>query len=262
MVHLPSSIKVVIMRIATGVMHDSAERSPLPKFDLRISQAIVSDIDEWINEEVMNATSSTARILWVNGPTASDKTALAQLIAEICQQNGQLGASFFFPRKLEEQELTVTVARKLVLTLAYQLAISLPEVGQIINELIAADPSVLDKSADIQMQRLIVAPMGSIQKIMAVVIDGLDTCRDVVAQQQIITILAAAANGISSIRFIVTSKDTAWMRVGLMNSSLHQKIFEMRTDLSLPKNKNRLKDLLPGAYTKALNKIWRRNYSP
>lgn len=241
-------------------MHDSAERCPLPKLHPKTNLPIISDIVEWINEAVINTGGSTSRILWVNGPTISGKTALAQSIAEICQRNGQLGASFFFPRNVEAQGSTV--ANKLVLTLAYQLAISLPEVGQTIGELVAGDPSILDKSLDIQLQRLIVTPMSSSQRVTVVVIDGLDACEDAVVQHQIMGFLTTGANEISSIRFIVTSRNTAWMREVFTSSILHQKAYEIRTNTVLPKSRRVMGGLLPEGFTRALTSLWRSNSIP
>ncbi|PPQ79124.1 hypothetical protein CVT25_002857 [Psilocybe cyanescens] len=217
----------------------------------------MSDIVEWINKPIDDSNAS--RVLWVNGPAGTGKTALAQSVAEICQRNGQLGASFFFPRTTGAQGSKM--ASKLVLTLAYQLAVSLPEVGQTIGELVAGNLSILDKSLEIQLQQLIVGPMSSAEKVMVVVIDGLDVCEEVIVQRQVMSLLAAGADDIPSLRFIVTSRNTAWMREGFASDSLHQKAYEICTDRTLPERKD-MGVLLREGFTRVLTTLWRSNSIP
>ena len=68
--------------------------------------------------------SETSRpILWLYGPAGAGKSAIAQTIAEKCDETGHLSASFFFSRTSPGRD----DMNHLIPTLAYQLALLFPE---------------------------------------------------------------------------------------------------------------------------------------
>jgi hypothetical protein len=134
---------------------------------------MVRDIISWIEDP-----SRTSRILWFNGPAGTGKTAIAQTLCKLCTAEQWLAASFFFSRL----SLSRTDAARLFPTIAYQLAIAVPSVGKIIDEVVANDPSIVNKNLEIQLQELIVKPLkrgsGLPTRPTVIIIDGLDECND------------------------------------------------------------------------------------
>jgi RecA/RadA recombinase len=77
-------------------------------------------------------------ILWMYGPAGSGKTAIAQSIAEACQQQGRLAASFFFGRTAHGRNDTT----RFIATIAYQLSRFMPETCDCIMSAIEQNPAV------------------------------------------------------------------------------------------------------------------------
>ena len=77
-----------------------------------------------------------AFIVWVYGPAGSGKSAIAQTIAEMCEQEMILLASFFFSRN----DPSRSTANPLITTIAYQITLNLPNVRNAVLEAIEHDP--------------------------------------------------------------------------------------------------------------------------
>jgi len=89
--------------------------------------------------------------MWVYGPAGSGKSAIAQSIAEMCEEEMILLASFFFSRV----DPSLNNVRPLIATIAYQITLNLPGVRDAINGAIESDPSIFSKSLAIQLKHLI-----------------------------------------------------------------------------------------------------------
>jgi cytidylate kinase len=63
-------------------------------------------------------------IFWLSGPAGTGKSTIAHDIAKTCDSGNVLGASFFFARATLHRDNTA----KFILSLAYQLAESVPSV--------------------------------------------------------------------------------------------------------------------------------------
>lgn len=165
-----------------GAIHDAGERYPPPKCHPRTRIDILQDITGWIGDD-----NRRAKTLWLRGPAGAGKSAIAQTISEQCQDSGTLAASFFFSRTSSGRDN----AHHLVTTLAYQIALSFPEARHLIEEVITSDPSILSKSFNLQISKLIIEPLlrsriPSHSPSKLIVIDGLDECRDEFMQREII----------------------------------------------------------------------------
>lgn len=137
-------------------------------------------------------------ILWLYGPAGGGKSAIAQTIAEVCADLGLLLASFFFFRSspLQNNE------KRLIASIAYQLALSIPETRPIIGYAVYLDPSIFDKSMEIQIETLIIVPLEQARSTVApsitnkwprlILIDGLDECNGGSIQRSIINALSTA----------------------------------------------------------------------
>ena len=136
-------------------------------------------------------------IMWMYGPAGAGKSAIAQTIAEMCDEEMLLLASFFFSRN----DPSRNTVKPLIATIAYQITLNLPDVRDAILGAIERDPLIFSKSLAVQVKDLIVAPLqrfaeaGFFNKSTSrrlVIIDGLDECSDHKVQQNIVDVLANA----------------------------------------------------------------------
>jgi thymidylate kinase len=134
-------------------------------------------------------------IIWVYGPTGAGKSAIAQTIAEMCEREMILLASFFFSRN----DLSRSNANSLIATLAYQITLNFPDIREAILSAIEHDPLIFSKSFAVQVETLIVAPLQPLAEAgffndpsarRLVIIDRLDECSDPKVQQNILEVLA------------------------------------------------------------------------
>jgi hypothetical protein len=155
--------------------------------------AILTKIMKWIKWE----EDLKAFIMWVYGSAGFGKSAIAQTIAEICQEENILLASFFFSRS----DPSRNTAKSLIATIAYQITVTLPDVRDAILSAIKRDPSIFYKSLTHQVKSLIVAPLQKLAEAnflneptspFLVVIDGIDECLDLEVQRYFVEVLANA----------------------------------------------------------------------
>ena len=138
-----------------------------------------------------------AFIMWVYGPAGAGKSAIAQTIAEMCEEKMILLASFFFSRNDPSRSNVNT----LIATIAYQITLNLPKVRDAIIGAIERDPLIFSKSLAVQFKSLIVAPLQPLAETgfftqptsrRLVIIDGLDECSDPKVQRNILEVLGCA----------------------------------------------------------------------
>jgi len=138
-----------------------------------------------------------AFIMWVYGPAGAGKSAIAQTIAEMCEDKMILLASFFFSRN----DPSCSTVKPLIATIAYQIMFNLPEVRDAILGAITHDPLIFSKSLEIQVKSLIVGPLQPLAQggffnnptsRRLVIINGLDECSNPKVQQNILEVLANA----------------------------------------------------------------------
>ena len=138
-----------------------------------------------------------AFIMWVYGPAGAGKSAIAQTIAEMCEREMILLASFFFSRN----DPSRSNVNALVATIAYQITLNLPDAREAILGAIERDPLIFSKSLAIQVKSLIVGPLQPLGEAgyfndptsrRLVIIDGLDECSEPKVQQNIVEVIANA----------------------------------------------------------------------
>ena len=138
-----------------------------------------------------------AFIMWVYGPAGSGKSAIAQTIAEMCEEEMILLASFFFSRS----DPSRSDVNPLISTIAYQITLNLPQVQDAILGAIERDPLIFSKSLAVQFKSLILAPLQPLAEAgffsrptsrRLVILDGLDECSDSKIQKNIVEVLANA----------------------------------------------------------------------
>ena len=134
-------------------------------------------------------------IMWVYGPAGAGKSTIAQTIAEMCEEEMLLLASFFFSRN----DPSRSTVKPLVATIAYQITLNLPQTRDIILGAIERDPLIFTKSLAVQVKSLIMRPLQALAESGSfndstsrhlIIIDGLDECFDPKVQQHIVEVLA------------------------------------------------------------------------
>ncbi|KAJ2916751.1 hypothetical protein MD484_g3639, partial [Candolleomyces efflorescens] len=164
---------------ATGAMHDSDERFPPPMCHPETRQAVVARIIAWYGY----LTAPQKRIMWVHAPAGYGKTAVAGTISKILEEQGgldfcPLGATFFFWRTSAERNSPACF----VVTIAYQLAMSIPELKPHIENAVKQNPMILRKALETQLVKLIVEPFKALGQHLEempnrlIIVDGLDEC--------------------------------------------------------------------------------------
>ena len=122
-----------------------------------------------------------AVILWFYGPAGAGKSAIAHNIAERCELEKLLLASFFFSRFDPPR----SNSKSLISTISYQIAINIPGTREKVIAAINRDPLILSRSLEAQVAALIVEPLREPLKAgyfnlptarRLIIIDGLDEC--------------------------------------------------------------------------------------
>ncbi|KAF8817200.1 hypothetical protein BYT27DRAFT_6949245 [Phlegmacium glaucopus] len=200
---------LLINSIASGAFHNSAERYDPPKCHPSTRVAVLQHIMTWIND-----LQKLCFFMWLYGPAGTGKSAIAQSIAELCHKSNLLAASFFFSR--------TAVGRndesRLILTLVYQLCLSMPAIRKYVEDTIEQDPLVLSRSLEAQISSLMVDPlrrallndkdaMSLHSGPKLIIIDGLDECGTAKVQRYVLSVLAVAVQEIPlPISFLVASR--------------------------------------------------------
>jgi len=176
-------------------------------------EAIIQEILDWVKK----ATCSSS-ILWIRGPAGHGKTALEFTIAEMCEREGLLIASFFFSNRIA----SCSDGSLLFPTLAALLIQAFPSTKRDINKAICNDPHIFDKALETQMRALILEPLKHLATIprfldavmfrwalypTLIVIDGLDECASLEVQDEIIGCLGDLVQQLRlPLRFLIASR--------------------------------------------------------
>ncbi|KIL59881.1 hypothetical protein M378DRAFT_966347 [Amanita muscaria Koide BX008] len=172
----------------------------------RIPMAGTMRFQGWIDD-----ITSPERIFWLNGSSGSGKSAIARTIAD---SNGKdkVVAAFFFCRSDPERNN----GNRLFITLAWQLALSIPFLKSHIIQSLNRDPGLPWKSVETQFKELIAQPFQEIvidaaskERLpsLVVIIDGIDECSDEKLQRRILGIIGDAASNVHvPLRFLISSR--------------------------------------------------------
>ncbi|KAJ7806263.1 hypothetical protein B0H13DRAFT_1669894, partial [Mycena leptocephala] len=201
--------------------HDAEDRFPQPRCHPETRKKMLDVLWNWTcgiepptalifedDESEDDSSPSNKRsspIVWLYGPAGAGKSAIAQSLCQKLEQEGHLGASFFFKRDHPSRGN----AKRLIATITYQLALRLPDFNRHISQSMESDPSLVDKSLSIQLQKLIVEPcqQSTSAHPLVVVIDGLDECEDENNQQEILhSIGHAVSEHQLGLQFLVASR--------------------------------------------------------
>ncbi|KAJ7511433.1 hypothetical protein B0H11DRAFT_871593 [Mycena galericulata] len=239
-------LHILYRAAANDAFHDSAERFPQPRCHPETRTKMLSVLESWARgfgpERHWNIERShyhwdlpppeneksvgrydpfpqflsigedhrDNRILWLNGPAGAGKSAVAQSLCLQLEAKGGLGASFFFKRGNASRGN----GNKLFPTIAYQLALHLPQLRGAIAQVVKKDPSIVDRSLSIQVERLIIGPcqmhLSGCRQPVTVIIDGLDECTGPEVQQEILRSIGKSLRDRSlNLRYLIASRPEA-----------------------------------------------------
>ncbi|KDR69766.1 hypothetical protein GALMADRAFT_255549 [Galerina marginata CBS 339.88] len=199
---------------APAAFHNSKQRFDPPKCHPNTRVAVLRRITEWVQGTNTDAEDRQASMLWLYGAAGSGKTAIAQSLAEqFDDDDGSLFASFFFSRT----DPTRNHAGHLVATIAYQIALKLPQVKDLIVAVVEDDPLIFSKSLEMQFSRLIFEPLEfaavsnrpALPSACLIILDGLDECGDEGERCSILRIIMATRREgplPTFLRFLVASR--------------------------------------------------------
>ena len=160
---------------------------------------------QWVDESHLGEDDL---MLWLFGPAGAGKSAIAKRIAEIATEKGLLIGTFFFSRTSP----TRSNKDRLVATLAYQLALSIPNTRAHIESAIEQDPAIFKKNIQTQIETLLVKPLQlTLSQVIPIpklfIVDGLDECDDSQAQVAILDAISRSLHKYNlPIIFLVVSR--------------------------------------------------------
>ncbi|KAF8649453.1 hypothetical protein AX16_005786 [Volvariella volvacea WC 439] len=188
--------------IARQAIHYNDHRIKDLDYHRGTRQGVISNIVSWVENR-----ERFEDILWVKGTLGVGKSTVARAVADkfyLKEANGRLAGSFFFCGEDSSRNHPGNFA----LTVAYQLAATLPAVGERMNVAISRDPAILHGGLNHQWMELVVKPVratSSSRMRAVIIIDGLDECGTPDEQQQILS-LVFSCGPLFPIAFVITSR--------------------------------------------------------
>ncbi|KAF9441295.1 hypothetical protein P691DRAFT_739799 [Macrolepiota fuliginosa MF-IS2] len=157
--------------------HDSSARDPPPSCHPGTRRNLIDTITSW----GLGTSQHTEPMLWMYGPAGVGKSAVAQTCSERLAEGDKLGAALFLSRSVGLNQRDDPC--RLFPSLAYQIATKSKPFGDILDNCIQDDPTLVTKSIREQFQELLVKPLSQLEADAAgvveglvVIIDGLDEC--------------------------------------------------------------------------------------
>ncbi|KAJ6465445.1 hypothetical protein C8R45DRAFT_939635 [Mycena sanguinolenta] len=167
-------IDILHRAVALSAIHDSSESYPQPKCHPETRTKMLEDLRRWTLIKKPKPT-----VLWLYGPAGAGKSAIMQTLARKLQDAGRLGHG------------TRGNGQAVFSTIAYQLALDIPSLRGVISQVVENDPSIVARSIETQMQKLISEPCSLYRNRdpLVIIIDGLDECNGHDIQENVLRVL-------------------------------------------------------------------------
>ncbi|KAJ6556396.1 hypothetical protein B0H19DRAFT_1152495 [Mycena capillaripes] len=203
-----NGITILQRHICGDAFYNSEQRFPPPQCHPNTRTEVQNTVQSWADEP-----HEAPSVMWLYGPAGAGKSAIAQTMAERWAESEDLAAAFFFAR----WRVGGSAGKTLFPTIAYQLALHIPQLRASIGRAVEEDPAICDKSLEEQAAVLIVQPMSGLRTEVdnpyLVVVDGLDECEGKPVQSRIIkTIFRMCANDNLPLRFFICSRPEPHIR--------------------------------------------------
>ena len=153
--------------VAPNAFYDSDNRADPPKCHENTRVAVITKIMNWVTSTMDTDAlmlwlttpdlipKTDACVLWLYGPAGAGKTAIARRVAELCQAQGLLLASFLFFRSDPKRNSM----KPLAANIAYCVSRVIPNADELIKNAIEADPLILTYSIEVQITELVLKPL-------------------------------------------------------------------------------------------------------
>ncbi|KAJ3513012.1 hypothetical protein NLJ89_g3193 [Agrocybe chaxingu] len=204
--------------ITPATFWDAKEPTYKPKCSPETRLEVMEEIMSWINGGSWNPS-----MLWLHGGAGAGKTTLGYTIAERCHEEHRLIAAIFLSRTMAGR----SDGRKLIPTIAYQLALAIPSKQSNLESILDQDPAMLDRDMQRQMEGLLLGPLNTLYQVVTthlwrfvgrswpclILIDGLDECTtedghsDFETQCEILRVMALMVQSLRiPIRILIASR--------------------------------------------------------
>ncbi|RXW20766.1 hypothetical protein EST38_g5078 [Candolleomyces aberdarensis] len=223
---------------ATGAMHDSDERFPPPLCHPGTREAVIYRILDWYGYQA----GPRKPIMWVYAPAGYGKTAIAGTVSEKLEEKlmelkfNPLGGTFFFWRTSTERNSPA----RFIVTLTYQVFISIPELAPHIENAVKRNPMILRKALEVQLKKLLVEPFQALGDTKGmpnrlIIVDGLDECINSdresrvdkkyaedqeTVQLRVLDLIRSLASHRLPLSFLILSRPEAWIKQRMESTSL------------------------------------------
>ncbi|KAM6496162.1 hypothetical protein JOM56_008868 [Amanita muscaria] len=191
--------------VSFPALHNSSAQDPDRRCHPGTRKTVLSRLQNWIGNP-----SAAEPIFWMHGPAGAGKTAIAQTIAHSFGRD-KVAATFFFYRS----DAARNDGNRLFITLAWQLAFSIPATKCHIVNSLGDQPDIPMKAVETQFEELIVRPFRFLNEATpklspVVIIDGIDECTDERLQQRFLKVIGDAFNDCHvPLRFLISSRSEA-----------------------------------------------------
>ncbi|KAF5314374.1 hypothetical protein D9619_011894 [Psilocybe cf. subviscida] len=205
----PGSLDRLFDEVAPNAILNAGGRAHEARCYPGTREEVIGKIERFIDGQ----DESNRRMMWLSGPPGAGKSAIAQTVAECCQERGIHAANFFFFRS----DGTRNFAQPLVATLVYQLLGLYPALNGLLTDCLTTRPLICRASIREQFRHLLSSPIQHLSRIRRpdiLIVDGLDECDDKQQQQQILQALYSLVKKPNSLfRVLVTSRDEHQIRI-------------------------------------------------
>ncbi|KAK7013999.1 hypothetical protein R3P38DRAFT_3004421 [Favolaschia claudopus] len=202
--NIDAALRILYSASASDATHDAADGDTHPPCHPNTRMETLERLRKWSQDD------NSSQILWMHGPAGTGKSAIAQSFCEELQTWNCLAGSFFFRRGHPSRGN----ATKLWPTIAYQLALLLPGFKTALGLRLTTDPSLLDKSIAVQLQRLVIDSYAeaSSSRSLVIVVDGLDECEGETRQQDILRSIGGSVDSQPLLRVLIVSRPEAHIK--------------------------------------------------
>ncbi|KAF5370260.1 hypothetical protein D9757_012015 [Collybiopsis confluens] len=166
-------------------------------------EKIIQKIMDWIHDP------DAAKAFFIHGPAGTGKSAIGHSVGRLCKEENCLGAFFHFDRTFAMERNPA----KAICTIAFSLALYIPEFKNSLQELLDKDPFILDSpSLDDQWLNLIQMPAQKVDssRLVVIIVDALDESGPQVSDGERETFISILLKGIQELpgkfRVLVTSR--------------------------------------------------------
>ncbi|CCA72103.1 related to WD40-repeat protein (notchless protein) [Serendipita indica DSM 11827] len=184
-------------------------------------QDILRRIQHWGSND-----SSDKPIFWLCDIPGSGKSTVAMSAIKAWQEQGTLGAHFFFSMTSSERSDT----EKFCSTIASHLVYYIPELVPSITEAVEQNPYVMQRPLTEQFQTLVTRPLRHWSKPIVIVIDGVDECKSGAQRNKLLETLAMAAGESRLLKIFITSRPDPLIEQVLQPFSIKVKLEEQLHD--------------------------------